>query len=261
MKWLTYLVRSLAFMLFTVFGANMAFAVPLVTSEIIYPQTKTTHFSQGDDVGFAARAPPMAVTNVTVTGGATVRRGSAFSLHGQETVAALFGFGADLNATNRTSDNFLDSTTASGDNIYHGNYSTAIGDDTATLNNFNNAINTGNGHNIIVHGKLDYDDLGGIPTVNGRETNPAQIADAVRSNPNYVEGTQVCFASCWSGSSGSAQSLANDLGAPVHAPSRPVAWNSTTDNWVFDTDVFPSGTSLPRPDIQPSWQTYYPSGD
>lgn len=100
MKWLTYLVRSLAFMLFTVFGANMAFAVPLVTSEIIYPQTKTTHFSQGDDVGFAARAPPMAVTNVTVTGGATVRRGSAFSLHGQETVAALFGFDDNFFATN-----------------------------------------------------------------------------------------------------------------------------------------------------------------
>jgi len=157
-----------------------------------------------------------------------------------------------------TGNMFLDSTTASGDSIYHNAMSTAVGDDLATMRNFNNAIDTGNGHNVIVHGQLDYDDLGGIPTVNGRETNPAQIAEAVRSNPNYVEGSQVCFASCWSGSSGSAQQLANELGAPVYAPSRPVAWDSQTDNWIFDTDVY--GSNVPRSDIQPGWHTFYPNG-
>ncbi len=118
------------------------------------------------------------------------------------------------------------------------------------------AFDTGYGSNVIMSGRLDYDDLGGIPTVNGRETNPAQIAEAVRSNPNYVEGSQVCFAPCWSGS---AQQLADELAAPVFAPNRPVAWDSQTDNWVFDTDIY--GNDVPHLDIQPGWQTFYPSGD
>ena len=157
-------------------------------------------------------------------------------------------------------DTFLDSVTPSGDTVYHNLISTAIGDDKATKNNFYNAINTGKGHNVIVHGSLDYDELGGIPTVNDRETNPAQIAEAVRSNPDYVEGTQVCFASCWSGSSGSAQYLADELNAPVYAPTRPVAWDSKADNWVFDTDRYDI-EELTRPDIKPGWKMFYPKSD
>ncbi len=163
------------------------------------------------------------------------------------------------NNVNKTDDAFLDSTTASGDSVYHDAMSTAIGDDLATKRNFYNAIDTGNGHNVIVHGGLDYDEIGGIPFVNGRETNPAQIAEAVRANPNYTQGSQVCFASCWSGTSGTAQQLADELKAPVFAPSRPVAWDSVANNWVFDTDVFGIG-DVPRPDIKPIWQMFYPSG-
>lgn len=55
------------------------------------------------EVNFAARAPLLAVSNVAVTGGITSMQGSAFALHGQETVAALFGFGGDLNAPNSVS--------------------------------------------------------------------------------------------------------------------------------------------------------------
>ena len=58
--------------------------------------TETTQFAQTDDVGFAARAPPFAAANVGVTGGVTVMQGSAFALHGQETVAVLFGFSVDF---------------------------------------------------------------------------------------------------------------------------------------------------------------------
>ncbi|WP_245293773.1 hemagglutinin repeat-containing protein [Rhizobium bangladeshense] len=159
----------------------------------------------------------------------------------------------------KTDDAFLDSTTASGDGVYHNAISTAVGDDLATKRNFYNAIDTGNGHNVIVHGGLDYDEIGGIPFVNGRETNPAQIAEAVRANPSYTQGSQVCFASCWSGTSGTAQQLADELKAPVFAPSRPVAWDSAADKWVFDTDVFGIG-QVPRPDIKPIWQMFYPSG-
>jgi hypothetical protein len=81
---------------------SMAFALPMNTSEVSFFQAENTRLTQAHDVGFAARAPPMAGANVTATGGVTVMRGSVFALHRQETVAALFGFGVDLSATNRT---------------------------------------------------------------------------------------------------------------------------------------------------------------
>lgn len=74
--------------------------MPIATSEIAFFQAGTTHFTQDDDLGFTARAPPMTATNVAVTGGVTVIRGSAFALDGQEAVVALFGFVGDHNATN-----------------------------------------------------------------------------------------------------------------------------------------------------------------
>ena len=83
-------------MLFSVFGTNTAFAVPMSISEITNFPTETTHIARADNVGFTARAPPMADTNVEVTGGVTVMQGGVFAVHGQETVAALFGFGGDL---------------------------------------------------------------------------------------------------------------------------------------------------------------------
>jgi hypothetical protein len=100
-EFLSHFLRLFVVMLFSVLGASMAFAVPMGTSGIIYSQTETTHFTPADDLAFAARALPMAVTNVTITGGVTVMQGSAFALNGQETVAALSGFDGDFNATNR----------------------------------------------------------------------------------------------------------------------------------------------------------------
>jgi hypothetical protein len=101
MTLLPRILRLCVVMLFSAFGTNMAFAVPMATSDITYLQTEATHFIQANDVGFAARAPPMAVSNVAATGGVTVMQGGAFSLHGQETVAALFGFERSSNAPNR----------------------------------------------------------------------------------------------------------------------------------------------------------------
>jgi hypothetical protein len=96
-----HILHLFVIMLFSALGASMAFAVPVSTFEITFPQTETTHFAQGAGVGFAARAPPIAAVNVEVTGGVTVMRGSTFALHGQETVAALFGFEGDLDAPNK----------------------------------------------------------------------------------------------------------------------------------------------------------------
>lgn len=79
----------------------------MATSEISFYQAETTLFTQADDVGFAARAPPMAVSNVAATGGVTSKQGGAIVLHEQETVASLFGFGAGHNAPNNADDVLL----------------------------------------------------------------------------------------------------------------------------------------------------------
>lgn len=94
----------------------MAFAAPMATSEITYFQTETTYFVQAADVGFAARAPPLAVSNIAGAGGVTVMHGGAFTLHGQETVAALFGFSVDSTVTN-TGPVRIGETTIFGDSV------------------------------------------------------------------------------------------------------------------------------------------------
>jgi hypothetical protein len=102
MEFLRHILRLFVVMLVSALGASVAFAVPMNASEISFYQADNTLLREATDVSFAARAPPLAVANVATTGDVTVMQGSAFALHGQETVAALFGFGVDLNAPNRT---------------------------------------------------------------------------------------------------------------------------------------------------------------
>ena len=70
--------------------------MPVMPPGFQYTQIIKHHTNQATDIGFAAREPPLAAEDVTVTGGVTVVQGSAFALHGQETVAALFGFDDDF---------------------------------------------------------------------------------------------------------------------------------------------------------------------
>ncbi|STZ74843.1 Uncharacterised protein [Moraxella lacunata] len=83
-----------------------------------------------------------------------------------------------------------------------------------------------------------------------------QVAAAVRSNPDYKAGTPVCFGSCWSGSSGTAQQLANELGVPVYAPTRPVAWSISKQKWVMDTEA--GKPSIDNSEISAEWIMFYP---
>ncbi len=106
MYFLRPILRFCLAMLIAMVGTGMAFAVTTTATELTYHQTENLPLLQTDDIDFAARAPPLAVFNIEVTGGVTVIQGSAFALHGQETVAALFGFGRDFIATNRTLPDF-----------------------------------------------------------------------------------------------------------------------------------------------------------
>jgi hypothetical protein len=62
-----HIVHAFVVMLFPAFWATTAFAVPTSPSIIMFSQTKTTHFAQGADVNFAARAPPMAMPKIVAT--------------------------------------------------------------------------------------------------------------------------------------------------------------------------------------------------
>lgn len=96
-----HIIRALKLLLLSVFGAGMVVALPMAKSEIIYIQTEIAHSAQADDVGFAALAPPTAVSYVATTGGVSAMQGGAFVLHGHETVAVFFGFDRSSIATNR----------------------------------------------------------------------------------------------------------------------------------------------------------------
>lgn len=121
--------------------------------------------------------------------------------------------------------------------MHHGKHSTAIGSDDKTLGNFSQATDTARGHNVIVHGsRPDYDQQGGAFLVEGHPTNSQQIIEAVKSNPNYTEGSPVCLGSCWSGSNGTAQEVSNGLNARVSAPNRPVRFNENSNQWEQMSD-------------------------
>lgn len=100
MRIFRHFLRFCVVTLFSVFGVNTAFAVPMTTSEFSFHLAKNTLLTQSQDVGFGARAPPTKVANVALTGDVTVMHGGAFFTHGVETRWASLNYGADLVATN-----------------------------------------------------------------------------------------------------------------------------------------------------------------
>ncbi|MFF1917890.1 hypothetical protein ACFVYE_41435 [Streptomyces sp. NPDC058239] len=88
-------------------------------------------------------------------------------------------------------------------------------------------------HDVIIHGTNTGVFLPGRVNSSGKilmdfKVHPTHISDAIRSNPNY-DGGPVRLISCHSGYSAPnsvelplAQSVANDLGVPVTAPTNKV---------------------------------------
>jgi RHS repeat-associated protein len=103
----------------------------------------------------------------------------------------------------------MDTSLANGSTVRHSATATAIGDDAATLRNFNRSQGT-QGHDVIVHG--NFDAAGEVQfRVNGDFTHTQQIADAVLANPAYTRGTPINLVSCY-GACGTAQELSAALG-------------------------------------------------
>ncbi|AYF76581.1 hypothetical protein D7D52_25310 [Nocardia yunnanensis] len=126
--------------------------------------------------------------------------------------------------------------------VLHGPDRTAVGDSPEVRRVYDNVRNEGE-HDVVVHG-----DRFGKPTAEGGfEIDPQQIVDAIRNNPNYVEGTPVRLLSCHSGNDiGWAQHVADELGVPVRAPSDLVGVRAVPDSpaVVHDTG---------------EWRTFHPT--
>ena len=107
---------------------------------------------------------------------------------------------------------------------------------------------------MIVHGERYYDSNGGVFSVDELPTNTQQIVDALESNPNYQQGSPICLASCWSGSNGTAQEVANLAKSEVVAPTVPTRFNSSTNQWELMSE-----SRLPLDvDFPAEWKIFYP---
>ena len=120
---------------------------------------------------------------------------------------AVLGSDAGVAAEGRVA--AMDSFSESGATISHSRTATAIGDDANTMTNSGRSRGAA-GHDVIVHG-----DVAGNFRVNGDSTNPNQIADAIRGNPNYGGGP-INLVTCH-GACGAAQELQGIMGVPVNA--------------------------------------------
>ncbi len=123
-----------------------------------------------------------------------------------------------------------------GDPVYHRPGGTAVGYDGRTMRNFDAVAPEPGYHDVVVHGERNGMFRPGIVGADGGDypanfTHPAQIADAIRTNPHY-DGGPVRLVSCHSGTvdpaagvAPAAQQVADALGVPVMAPTNAVGVN------------------------------------
>ncbi|MFJ2113241.1 MULTISPECIES: hypothetical protein [unclassified Streptomyces] len=121
----------------------------------------------------------------------------------------------------------------SGDPVYFRKQVTTIGCDGKTLANMRRVARLPGKHDVVIHGTNTGVFLPGRVNSSGKilmdfQVHPTHISDAIRSNPNY-DGGPVRLISCHSGYAAPnsvelplGQSVANDLGVPVTAPTNKV---------------------------------------
>ena len=153
-----------------------------------------------------------------------------------------------------------DSHMPGGDPVYYRENSTAIGYDTTTMNNFDNARPEPGHHDVVVHGLREGQFQPSMIGSNDKNvpsnyTHPNQVVDAIRANPPY-DGGPVRLMSCHSGAAigpngvTPAQEVADLLGVPVMAPTDAVGIRLHSE-----------GNEIPRIARQGTWETFYPRGE
>ncbi|MER5553569.1 hypothetical protein ABT001_18190 [Streptomyces sp. NPDC002793] len=123
-----------------------------------------------------------------------------------------------------------------GDPVYFSDGRTAIGYDRSTRVNFDYVRPLDGYHDVVVHGNNQgFFEPGRVNEAgsgfSAGDTHPTHIADAIRANPSY-NGGPVRLVSCHTGTAAedaldvpAAQSIANELGVPVMAPTNKVGVN------------------------------------
>ncbi|MCH0561414.1 hypothetical protein I3F55_32960 [Streptomyces sp. MUM 16J] len=107
-----------------------------------------------------------------------------------------------------------------------------MGYDERTLNNLQRVARIPGVHDVVIHGDNKGMFIPGRVNASGKvltnyEVHPNHIVDAIRENPNY-HGEPVRLISCYSGADAKppeiplAQTVANELGVPVTAPTNKV---------------------------------------
>ena len=151
-----------------------------------------------------------------------------------------------------------DSQLPSGDPVYHGPDSTAVGYDSRTMTNFDRVRPEPGYHDVVVHGERNGLFRPGVVGEDGADhpanhTHPNHIAEAVRGNPGYTGGP-VRLVACHSGtvdpSAGAlpaGQELADALGVPVTAPTNAVGVNR-----------YGAGQQVPMIRDGGTWVTFHP---
>jgi hypothetical protein len=134
--------------------------------------------------------------------------GSYRDRRGGAGVTSVRGSSAGHVATEAT--DFMDTALPSGSEVVHGTTYTRIGGDDISVRVAENAPPKEGFHDVVAHGDGSDFQVDGLPT------HPAQIAEAVRTNPNYT-GQPIRLLSCHAGQ-GPAKELANALGVEVTAP-------------------------------------------
>ncbi|KIE23739.1 membrane protein [Streptomyces sp. MUSC 125] len=135
-----------------------------------------------------------------------------------------------------------------------------MGYDERTLNNLQRVARVPGVHDVIIHGTDEGMFLPGRINAAGKtltnyEVHPNHVADAIRENPNY-HGEPVRLVSCYSGADAKppelplAQSVANELGVPVTAPTSKVG-----------TDARLGNNQTPTIGNNGYWRTYLPMAD
>lgn len=83
MTYIRHLVQYFLFLLFVALGAGSALAISLVSSDFHYSPHQLHITGQTADIGFAARALPLAGQDVTVTGADVAEYGDDVFMRGQ----------------------------------------------------------------------------------------------------------------------------------------------------------------------------------
>ncbi|MGC3939532.1 colicin E5-related ribonuclease [Roseobacter sp. EG26] len=100
MRFLRQIIGLIATILLSILSAVAMPVAPSASHQVEFFPYQEAVVAEHTSVHFAARAPPLAATNVAVTGTAVAEQGNCIIMHGNETQVASFGFDVCLDAPN-----------------------------------------------------------------------------------------------------------------------------------------------------------------